>query len=261
MSLLILISPAKTLDYESDLPSLNYSEPQFLDNSEALIEVCKELAPDELARLMKISDKLASLNVARFASWEKSIDFTVARQAIFAFQGDVYQGLNASSLTEQDLLFAQNHLKILSGLYGILRPLDLMRPYRLEMGTKLQNKKGKNLYEFWGTLLTQYINDYAKKGNIEYLVNLASDEYFNVIKPKLLNIPIIKPVFLDEKNGQFKTISFYAKRARGLMSRYIITNKIVHKEALKAFNIEGYSYSKDESSDGEYVFKRNEIIG
>lgn len=257
--LLSLISPAKTLDYESSLVHKTFTQPQFLDDSSELIEVCQKLSAVDLSNLMKISDKLAALNVARFSTWSKQADLSNSRQAIFAFKGDVYQGLDVTQLTEADLEYAQSCLRILSGLYGILRPLDLMMPYRLEMGTRLNNPRGHSLYEFWGDRLAKYLNSYIDEQEIEAIVNLASDEYFGAVNTKILKVPVVKPIFLDEKNGKYKVISFYAKKARGLMSRYIIQSRVTKVEDLKAFALDGYMFSASESNESELVFKRPEL--
>jgi cytoplasmic iron level regulating protein YaaA (DUF328/UPF0246 family) len=207
---------------------------------------------------MSVSEKIAQLNVARFRDWQSEFNFSNARQAIFAFKGDVYTGLDAYDLTLQDLEFAQSHLRMLSGLYGLLRPLDLMRPYRLEMGTKLANARGHNLYEFWGDQITQLVNADLAQANSDLLVNLASDEYYKSVKQSKVQAEIIKPVFLDQKNGKYKVISFYAKKARGLMARYMIENRLNRAEDLKSFNTDGYYFDAASSIQGELVFKRDE---
>ncbi len=255
--MLTVISPAKTLDYESPVTTKLHSMPRFMEHSAQLINTLETLSVQEVAELMKLSDKLASLNVARYASWRAQFDPNNARQAILAFKGDVYTGLAAETLSEEQLEYAQQHLRILSGLYGVLKPLDLMQPYRLEMGTKLNNAKGKDLYQFWGTLLTESLNEELSGDRTPVLVNLASNEYFKAIKPKLLKARVITPVFKDWKNGQYKIISFYAKKARGLMSRYIIEEKINAPEALKAFNYEGYQFSETLSEGDALVFTRD----
>ncbi|KHT30817.1 peroxide stress protein YaaA [Pectobacterium carotovorum] len=256
--MLITISPAKTLDYTSPLATTRYTQPELLDSSSQLIDVCKKLTPAQIASLMSISDKLAGLNAGRFSDWHPDFTPENARQALLAFKGDVYTGLAAEDFSEDDFDFAQQHLRMLSGLYGVLRPLDLMRPYRLEMGTKLENKVGKDLYSFWGDTITEKLNQALRDQGDDVLVNLASDEYFKAVKPKKLNARLIKPVFLDEKNGKFKVISFYAKKARGLMSRFIIQNRLTQPEQLKAFNLEGYFFEAADSSSDELVFKRHE---
>ncbi|MHA3114751.1 peroxide stress protein YaaA [Acinetobacter sp. ANC 4635] len=256
--MLALISPAKTLDYETALPSSNFTQPRLLDQSEQLIGVCRELSASQLASLMSVSEKIAQLNVARFQDWQTEFDLANARQAIFAFKGDVYTGLDAYVLNDPQLDFAQQHLRMLSGLYGLLRPLDLMMPYRLEMGTKLHNPRGSNLYEFWGKRITNLIQQDLQQANSNILLNLASDEYYKAVKESELDAQIVKPVFLDQKNGKYKVISFYAKKARGLMARFVIEQKIQQIEDLKAFNSEGYYFDAENSNAKELVFKREE---
>lgn len=256
--MLALISPAKTLDYESALPTDSHTLPRLLAHSQELIDVSRTLSASEIANLMSVSEKIANLNVERFRNWQADFDFSNARQALFAFKGDVYTGLDAYSLKDQDIDYAQQHLRMLSGLYGLLRPLDLMMPYRLEMGTKLKNPRGSNLYEFWGTIITDLINEDLAAAKSELLVNIASDEYYKSVKESKIQAEIIKPVFLDQKNGKYKVISFYAKKARGLMARYIIENKIERAEDLKGFNSDGYYFDADSSLKGELVFKRDE---
>ncbi|WP_409311269.1 peroxide stress protein YaaA [Pectobacterium sp. B1J-3] len=256
--MLITLSPAKTLDYTSPLPTQRYTQPELLDYSSQLIALCKKLTPAQIASLMGISDKLSGLNAARFHDWHPDFTPDNARQALLAFKGDVYTGLAAEDFSEGDFDFAQQHLRMLSGLYGVLRPLDLMQPYRLEMGIRLENKAGKDLYSFWGDVITEKLNQALHEQDDDILVNLASDEYFKAVKPKKLKATLIKPVFLDEKSGKFKVISFYAKKARGLMSRFIIQNRLTKPEQLKDFDSEGYFFAEAESSAHELVFKRHE---
>lgn len=256
--MLILISPAKTLDYQSPLATSRYTQPELLEYSQQLIGIARQLSAPQIGKLMSISDKLADLNATRFHDWHPDFTPKSARQAILAFKGDVYTGLQAETLSEADFDFAQQHLRMLSGLYGVLRPLDLMQPYRLEMGIKLENAKGKDLYQFWGDVITNTLNQALQAQGDDIVINLASDEYFRSVKTKQLQGTLIKPVFLDEKNGQFKVISFYAKKARGLMSRYIIENRLSHPEQLTRFDSEGYFYDADASGAGEIVFKRHE---
>ncbi|MBU4681950.1 peroxide stress protein YaaA [Cedecea davisae] len=256
--MLILISPAKTLDYQSELATNRYTQPELLEYSQQLISVARKLSAPQIASLMSISDKLASLNETRFHEWHPEFSPQNARPAILAFKGDVYTGLQAEEFSEADFDFAQQHLRMLSGLYGVLRPLDLMQPYRLEMGIRLENPKGKDLYHFWGDTITEKLNQVLAAQGDKIVVNLASDEYFKAVKPKKLDAEIIKPVFLDEKNGKFKVISFYAKKARGLMSRYIIENRLSKPEQLKAFNTDGYFFDEEASQKNELVFKRHE---
>tara|TARA_R110002049_G_scaffold199670_12_gene370093 strand:+ start:538 stop:1302 length:765 start_codon:yes stop_codon:yes gene_type:complete len=252
--LLIVISPAKTLDFETAPSTDSHSQPRFLQQSQQLINELKDLSTADIATLMKLSDKLAALNMARFQTWQKPFDLENAKQALLAFKGDVYTGLDAETLDVAGLEFAQQHLRILSGLYGVLRPLDLMQPYRLEMGTKFANAKGKDLYQFWGSQLRDSIESELKDG---VLINLASNEYFKAVEAKKLKARIITPVFKDWKNGQYKIISFYAKKARGLMSRYIIDHGINEPEDIKGFDSEGYRFSPEMSQADEWVFLRD----
>lgn len=256
--MLIVVSPAKTLDYESPLATNTYTQPELVDHSVELIEQCRQLTPADIATLMKVSDKIAGLNAARFEQWQPEFTQENARQAILAFKGDVYTGLDANSLTEDDFQYAQQHLRMLSGLYGLLKPLDLMQPYRLEMGTKLANKRGTNLYQFWGTVITEKLNQALSSQGDDVLVNLASNEYFKAVKPKSLEAKVITPVFKDCKNGTYKVISFYAKKARGMMARYIIENRLDSIEQLKEFDVAGYYFVEAESTATEFVFKREE---
>ncbi|KOC88545.1 peroxide stress protein YaaA [Winslowiella iniecta] len=256
--MLMVISPAKTLDFDSPLATKQFSQPALLDKSQQLIDVARQLSPAQIGSLMHISDKLAELNAQRFNDWQPPFSLDNARQAILAFKGDVYTGLQAEEFSHKDFDFAQQHLRMLSGLYGLLRPLDLMQAYRLEMGIKLENPAGANLYNFWGDTLTEALNEALAEQGDDVLINLASDEYFKAVKPKKLTGRIIKPIFLDEKNGKFKVISFYAKKARGLMSRYIIQQRLTKPAQLKKFDLEGYFFDAESSSDNELVFKRHE---
>lgn len=256
--MLAIISPAKTLDFETKIDGFVFSQPNLTAYSRQLIDICKRLSAAELGSLMSISDKLAALNVARFAEWSMSHNEENAKAAIFAFKGDVYTGLDAESLTSEQIHYAQTHLRMLSGLYGLLKPLDLMQPYRLEMGTKLANPKGKDLYAFWGNVITEHLQQAIDEQGDNILVNLASDEYYGAVKPQNLNATIVKPVFLDEKNGKYKVISFYAKKARGMMVRFILETQPTSVEDLKAFNYSGYWFDEDSSTETELVFKREE---
>ena len=256
--MLIVVSPAKTLDYESPLATEKSTQPDLIEYSKQLIDVCRKLTPADVASLMKVSDKIADLNVGRFQEWSETFTPDNSRQAILAFKGDVYTGLDAQSLSEQDFDYAQKHLRMLSGLYGLLKPLDLMQPYRLEMGTKLANDKGSNLYHFWGNVITDKLNEAIDNQGDNVLVNLASNEYFKAVKPKNLDAQVITPVFKDCKNGQYKVISFYAKKARGMMARYIIENRISSVAELTKFDTAGYYFVEDESTPTELVFKREE---
>jgi cytoplasmic iron level regulating protein YaaA (DUF328/UPF0246 family) len=257
--MLILISPAKTLDYETPATTNKSSKAAMLDESQYLIAQLKELAPHEISSLMSISDKLGTLNFDRFQQWQQPFTKDNAKQAILAFKGDVYTGLDAESFKADELAFAQQHLRILSGLYGLLRPLDLMQPYRLEMGTKFANSRGKNLYQFWGDRITQALNKQLHSLESEVVVNLASNEYFKAVNLTLLKADVVTPVFKDKKNGQYKIISFYAKKARGLMSAYAISKGISDASKLKRFKGAGYSYNKDMSEGNQWVFTREEL--
>ncbi len=255
--MLTVVSPAKTLDYESEIPVVESSEPAFLEHSAALIDVLKGKEPWELSEMMSISNDLANLNANRFQQW--SIPFTAdnARPAIFAFKGDVYTGLDVETLSVDDIHESQKRLRILSGLYGVLKPLDLMQPYRLEMGTRLQNPRGNNLYQFWGDTITQTLNRELEDKGQPILVNLASNEYFKSVKPKKLNARVITPIFKDLKGEQYKVVSFWAKKARGLMARYIIQNRIDQPEQLKGFTADGYRFREEMSQADEWVFTRD----
>jgi cytoplasmic iron level regulating protein YaaA (DUF328/UPF0246 family) len=254
--MLMLISPAKTLDFESAPVTEKHTESDFLADSRALIKELKALSPADISGLMHISDKLGVLNFDRFQAWKTPFTATNAKQAVLAFQGDVYTGLAADTFKARDFDFAQKHLRILSGLYGLLRPLDLIQPYRLEMGTKFHNSRGANLYQFWGDHLTEAVNQQLTALKSTTLVNLASNEYFKAIKPKQLAGEVITPVFKDWKNGQYKIISFYAKKARGLMSAYAIKNRLTSAEDLKSFDVDGYGFDAKLSSERDWVFTR-----
>ena len=256
--MLALISPAKTLDYETALPTDVHTLPRLLTHSQQLIDSSRQLSATQIADLMKVSEKIAQLNVARFKDWQPEFNFSNARQAMFAFKGDVYTGLDAYALNDSQIEYAQQHLRMLSGLYGLLRPLDLMMPYRLEMGTKLHNVRGHNLYQFWDHHITDLINQDLANAESELLLNLASDEYYKSVNVAEIRAEIIKPVFLDQKNGKYKVISFYAKKARGLMARYMIENQLQRIEDLKSFNLDGYYFDSGSSIHGELVFKRDE---
>jgi cytoplasmic iron level regulating protein YaaA (DUF328/UPF0246 family) len=256
--MLIVLSPAKSLDYETPPSTDQHTLPIFINESAKLVSDLKKLSLQEVAELMSLSDKLAALNVARFGDWSKTFTPKNSKQALLAFNGDVYEGLDAKSLNKKDLEYAQAHVRVLSGLYGVLKPLDLMQAYRLEMGTAFKNKVGKDLYAFWGNKITEALKQELDQQKSKVLINLASDEYFKSVKPTELAYPIIAPVFQDEKAGKYKIISFYAKRARGLMTRFIIDNKIDKAEDLKEFNLEGYQYAPKESVADKPVFRRKE---
>jgi len=255
--MLIVVSPAKSLDFDSKARTRKFTEPQYLEESTQLVGQLRKLSPEDFSELMHISSDLGELNHMRYANWHTPFDLNNSKQAIFAFKGDVYIGLEAEKFSTADLNFAQNHLRILSGLYGLLRPLDLMQPYRLEMGSRFANKKGKNLYEFWDTKLTENLNELLEQEKRPLLVNLASKEYFSAIKPKSLNAEIISPVFKDFSNGKYKIVSFFAKKARGYMAAYIIQNRIKSPEKLKEFDVDGYRYSEEDSTPLQPVFLRD----
>jgi len=255
--MLMIISPAKTLDYESPLATETHTQPDFLDDACELIDQLKTLEPHQVSNLMNISDKLGQLNAERFRNWHTPFTPDNARPSVLAFKGDVYTGLDAESFSEEDFSFAQKHLRILSGLYGLLKPLDLMQPYRLEMGTKFENTRGKDLYAFWGRKITDALNQLLADDD-KTLINLASNEYFKSVQKKNLDARLITPQFKDWKNGQYKMISFYAKKARGLMCRYVIQNRITNAEDLKGFNLDGYYFSEDQSDNNNWVFLRDE---
>jgi cytoplasmic iron level regulating protein YaaA (DUF328/UPF0246 family) len=256
--MIIVLSPAKTLDYEFETDG-NHSVPSFLSQSSKLIGQLKKKEPKDIASLMGLSDKLATLNYDRYQSWTASKKASNdSKPSLLVFKGDVYQGLQAEDLTKKEMNFAQKHVRILSGLYGILRPLDLMKPYRLEMGTKLETTQGKNLYEFWGDKIQKNVLDELKNQKSDLLINLASKEYFTVLGKVPEDVNVISPAFKDYKNGKYKIISFYAKKARGLMARWIIQNKVTDFENLKDFDAEGYKYSKAESTSTTPVFLRKQ---
>lgn len=260
--MIFVLSPAKALDYETPPGVSKHTQPSHLDASADLIDILRELSPQEVARLMSLSDQLATLNVARYQAWSRPFTPENAKQAVLAFNGDVYEGLEATSLSEKDLDWAQQHLRILSGLYGVLRPLDLMQPYRLEMGTKLPTPAGKTLYAWWGERITEALNQVVAErenaGETPVLVNLASDEYFKSVKPTKLKARIVTPVFQDWKNGQYKIISFYAKRARGLMARHAILKRVTDVEGLRSFNAEGYAFVPEASDGDTLMFRRGQ---
>lgn len=250
----IVISPAKSLDFTSNLPTKNYTNAPFLSQAEKINKVLKKKSPKQLSKLMSISEKLGELNWQRNQDWVLPFTPENSRQAVYAFKGTVYEGLDAYSIPMDKLDQLQNKLRILSGQYGILKPLDLMQAYRLEMGTKLKINRKDNLYQFWGESITQTLNNELKEN--EVFVNLASNEYFKAVKPKLLKVPVITPVFKDYKNGNLKMISFYAKKARGLMVRYIIDNNIENVEDLKGFDYDNYAFDSNLSSNNQLIFTR-----
>lgn len=254
--MLFLLSPAKSLDYESPVGPHPHTPPLFVKQSRVLIDVLRDYSPQDIAELMDLSDKLATLNVARYAAWSSRATQKNARQAVLAFDGDVYDGLNARSLGGDDLEWMQEHVCILSGLYGVLRPLDLMQPYRLEMGSRLPNPEGKDLYAFWGSQIAQYLNKRLKAQAESLVVNLASQEYFKSVDLKKLKAPVIECVFQEYKAGQYKIISFMAKRARGLMVRYATEHRLDKPEQLRAFDVDGYRWDAKSSTPDRLVFRR-----
>jgi hypothetical protein len=254
--MLMIISPAKTLNFETPVPGKAFTLPEFLSRSQELTNILREKDSFEIAELMKISMKLADLNSLRFREWQTPFTLKNAKQALFAFRGDVYTGLDADTLDESGIDFAQSHLRILSGLYGLLRPLDLMQPYRLEMGTRLANRGGNNLYQFWGSLIAETLNRALKEQGDNILINLASNGYFKAVMVKELAAEVITPVFKEKRGDSYKIISFSAKKARGLMSRYIIDNRIIDPEQIKNFDLEDYAYNSALSSGNSWVFSR-----
>lgn len=256
--MIIVLSPAKSLDYETPPHIEHHTIPDFIDDAGELIDDLRRLSPQQLASLMGISDPLARLNFQRYVDWSPRFGKHNAKQAVLAFNGDVYEGFDAKSLGAAELEYAQYHVRVLSGLYGVLRPLDLLQPYRLEMGTRLQNARGKDLYAFWGGRITEALNAQLRKNKhaARVLVNCASGEYFRSVKVRQLDGQVITPVFQDWKGGRYKIISFYAKRARGLMARFAVEHRLDTPEALKTFAVEGYTFDKASSNDATYVFRR-----
>ncbi|WP_118182026.1 peroxide stress protein YaaA [Paraburkholderia phosphatilytica] len=256
--MIIVLSPAKSLDYDTPPHIRKHTLPDFIDDAAELIDGLRRLSPQQIASLMDLSDPLAQLNFQRYADWSTTFDASNAKQAVLAFNGDVYEGFNAKTLSAADLDYAQNHVRVLSGLYGLLRPLDLLQPYRLEMGTRFENARGKDLYAFWGPRITEALNEQFARNRkgARVLVNCASTEYFRSVKPKLLDVPVVTPVFEDWKGGRYKVISFHAKRARGLMARYAVEHRLDEPTALQGFDAEGYAFDADASNDSTYVFRR-----
>jgi len=256
--MLIVISPAKKLDFDSLPQTDEFSMPDCLEDASELINTLRGYSVKQLEKLMHLSHNLAQLNHDRYQDWELPFKPQNAKQAILTFKGDVYAGINIESFSDEDLAFTQDHLRILSGLYGLLRPLDLMQPYRLEMGTRLENERGKNLYEFWGSRIAQLINQQLQQSGTDTLVNLASNEYFKSVKAKELNGQIITPVFKEKReDGSYKIIGIYAKKARGMMSAYILKNQLTQVEDIKQFSQAGYQYNPDLSNKTDWVFSRD----
>lgn len=261
--MLLLLSPAKKLDYDSPVRTTLHTQPQFVEQAAELISVLKEKSASDIASLMKLSDALATLNVERYQAWTPEFTPDNSRQAILAFNGDVYEGLQASSLSDEQLGWAHDHVAILSGLYGILRPLDLMQPYRLEMGTRLETSRGANLYQFWGTAIAEYINDHFRRrdegsGKENIVLHLASEEYFKAVDKKALDARVVQCVFQDWRNGAWKVISFNAKKARGMMARHVIENRCTRPDQLHEFSSAGYAYDPEVSTPDKLYFRRAE---
>ncbi|MFW5819967.1 MAG: peroxide stress protein YaaA [Bacteroidota bacterium] len=254
--MITLLSPSKSLNENPGLITKEYSIPEFLDRSAVLVEILREFTPSEMGKLMDINPKLSEINVERYLKWKLPFETTNSDRALLMFKGEVFNGLKAETLNEDDLLYAQDHIRVLSGLYGILKPLDLMQPYRLEMGTKLEVDHWKNLYEYWNDRITEKINDEMKSQDEKVLLNLASDEYFKVLNPTKIDARILKCQFKEEREGKLKFITIYGKKARGLMTRFIIQNKIDRAEDLKAFDLDGYYYNEEHSSHDTWMFSR-----
>lgn len=259
--MLFLLSPAKSLDYETPAAPHPHTAPLFVPQSKVLIEVLRRHSPRQIAELMKLSDKLSGLNVARYAAWSPRATPKNARQAVLAFDGDVYGGLDARSLDAEGMAWVQDHLCLLSGLYGVLRPLDLMQPYRLEMGTRLVTPQGANLYQFWGTRISEYLNTRLRADISPVVINLASQEYFKAVDTKALKGRVVECVFQEYRGGEYKIISFMAKRARGLMARFAATHRLVQAEQLRAFDTEGYAWDAGQSTPQRMVFRRRVDAG
>ena len=255
--MLFLLSPAKSLDFEPAALDVPYTQPLFVPQSAELIEILRQKSPQDIASLMSLSDTLSGLNVARYQAWRPKFTAQNAKQAVLAFNGDVYDGLDAETLSADELAWTQDHVCILSGLYGVLRPLDYMQPYRLEMGTTLANARGKDLYQFWGTQISDYLNARLAADKTPVIINLASQEYFKAVDKKTLKARVVDCVFEDFKGGKYKIISFYAKRARGLMARFAATQALSLPEQLKGFDLDGYAYQAASSSPERLVFRRH----
>jgi len=256
--MLSVISPAKTLDFETPTAIESYTLPAHLTQSRKLVRRLRQMSADDLRDLMRVSDNIAELNHQRFKQWETPFRPDNARQALFAFKGDVYLGLDAASMGQADAEFAQDHLRILSGLYGLLRPLDLMQPYRLEMGTRLDTEAGSNLYQFWDRRITKSLNQELKQSDSKTLINLASGEYFKSIKTRELKADVITPAFREYRDGEYRFIQFFAKKARGSMARFLIDNRIDRAEDLKSFDRDGYRFEPKLSAEREWVFTRRQ---
>ena len=258
--MLTVLSPAKTLDFETPPVTTTATQPSMLENSHLLVSQLRKMSAGQLSSMMSISEKLGELNRARFRSWSLPFTPSNAKQSVLAFKGDVYRGLEAESFSKEEFRFAQKHVRILSGLYGVLRPLDLIQPYRLEMGTRLQNDRGSNLYDFWGDDIAKALNKQLRSLKSSTLVNLASAEYFKAVNPSVLRADVVAPTFLDLKNGKYKVISFYAKKARGMMTAWIVRNRITDLKQLTKFKVAGYRHSADLSAPGQPAFIRDEAV-
>ncbi|MFT5484150.1 MAG: cytoplasmic iron level regulating protein YaaA (DUF328/UPF0246 family) [Halieaceae bacterium] len=256
--MLIVISPAKTLDFKTPAHTRKATTPEFIDRATVLNKTLRKSSPEGIQQLMGVSSNIAALTHQRVMNWQPPFTQDNAKQSLLAFKGDVYAGLDADSLTARDLSYAQNHLRILSGLYGVLRPLDLMQPYRLEMGIRLENPGGSNLYQFWGDEITDALNRQLASSRTQELINLASNEYFKAVKPGGLTAEVITPVFKDLKNGKYKVVSFFAKKARGMMTRFAIENRLSKAVQLKDFDGGGYRYNAAESTADRWTFTRDQ---
>ena len=257
--MLFLLSPAKALDYDTPVGDVPHTQPLFVKQSVELIQTLREKSPQQMAELMDLSDTLAGLNVARYQAWRPRFTVKNSKQAVLAFNGDVYGGLDATTLGADDLAWLQEHVCILSGLYGVLRPLDWMQPYRLEMGTRLVTPKGSNLYQFWGSQIADYLNQRARRDVSPVVVNLASQEYFKAVDRKVLQARVVECVFEEYRSGQYKVISFMAKRARGLMARYAAQHRLVTPGQLESFDLEGYALDTAVSLTDRLVFRRRQV--
>ncbi len=257
--MLLLLSPAKALDYDTPAGDVPHTQPQFVAQSTELIEILRQKSPQDIAQLMHLSDTLSGLNVARYQAWTPKFTAKNAKQAVLAFNGDVYGGLDAKTLDAKALAWLQDHVGILSGLYGVLRPLDYMQPYRLEMGTQLANARGKNLYEFWGSQIAEHLNTCLRKDSAPVIVNLASVEYFKAVDLNALKARVVECVFEEYKGGKYKIVSFHAKRARGLMARFAATHALKKPEQLVGFDAEGYAYDAGASTPERLVFRRRGV--
>ena len=257
--MLFLLSPAKSLDFDTPAGAAPHTQPLFIPQAAELIDVLRQKSPQQIASLMSLSDTLAGLNVARYQAWTPKFTAKNAKQAVLAFNGDVYAGLDAKSLAALELKWLQEHVCILSGLYGVLRPLDYLQPYRLEMGTKLATAQGKDLYQFWGVQISDYLNSRLHKQASPIVVNLASTEYFKAVDCKALQARVVECVFQEHRNGQYKIISFYAKRARGLMARFAATHRLTQPKQLEMFDVEGYAFDAAASEPDRLVFRRSQL--